>query len=154
MNIEDFKRHFYESLEDIKEREEQKERERQEERQQANKQAKEQDKDHLTRERRKQANEVKRILKENYNEPIYTYTIYDIKDNERIVTQFNNINDLLQYIQRYEHATTTKTSLCNMVKQQRLINERYYIVKDKFIKEDFKEDYKQGITYDNKTYIY
>jgi len=154
MNIEDFKRHFYETLEDINEREERREQARREQREQAIKEVKEQPKERMTRERRKQATRVKQILKTNYRERIYCYTIYDLKDNERIQAQFNNLDDLLNYIHKYENTSTSKASLQTMISQGNAINERYIIVKDKYVKEDFKDDYKQGITYDNKTYIY
>lgn len=100
------------------------------------------------KEKKTTTTKIKKDLKELYK-PIYCYNIYDLKDSEILIAQFNNLNDLLEYINKYENSTITLSRLKHIIKESYIINDRYEIIKDKLHKINFIEDIEKGLQYEN-----
>lgn len=109
----------------------------------------------------RQVEQVKKALKKVYTKKIACYNVYDLKDNELLCNQFNNLDDLTSYILKYMRGITNKRNVAiNYISQNKLVLDRYKIVVDKFEMNDndkesnFQDDIKNGILYDNKSYNY
>lgn len=87
-------------------------------------------------------------LEEQYK-PIYCYNVYDLQDNELLIAQFNNLNDLLEYVNKYENSSITLSRLKHIIKEKYIINDRFEIIKDKFQKIAFLDDLQRGLNYEN-----
>ena len=130
--------------------------------QEKERQEREQRKEEERREQQqKQIQEVKKALKKVYTKKVACYNVYDLKDNELLINQFNNLDDLTSYILKYMKGITNKRNVAiNYISQGKLLLDRYKIVVDKFEIDDddkesnFLEDINKGILYDNKSYIY
>lgn len=126
-----------------------KERQEEEKKEEIKKQLKDKQQRQATKKTtRTTTSKIKKSLKELYK-PIFCYNIYDAQKNDVLITQFNNLNDLLNYINKYENRSITLFRLKHIIKEEYLINDRYYIIKDKFIKNDFIEDIEKGLQYEN-----
>ena len=123
--------------------------------QEKERQEREQRKEEERREQQqRQIKEVKKALKKVYTKKVACYNVYDLKDNELLINQFNNLDDLTSYILKYMKGITNKRNIAiNYISQGKLLLDRYKIVVDKFNIEDMEEENKE-ITYDNKSYIY
>lgn len=102
----------------------------------------------------KQLAEVKENLKKVYTKKVACYNVYDLKDNEILCNQFNNLDDLTTFILKNMRNLTNKRNIAiNYISQGKLLLDRYKIVVDKFNIEDMEEEDK-AIKYDNKSYNY
>lgn len=102
----------------------------------------------------RQLNDVKKALKKIYTKKVACYNVYDMKDHELLCNQFNNVDDLYNFIIKNLKGITNKGDITrNYICKGKLLLDRFKIIVDKFEVEEMEEE-NQSIKYDNKSYNY